>query len=323
MSPLQAKSPLLLVIVHPVAETPPANSTLPVDVPAIWTKPLVPASSVRLVVAPVVIAPVPAKPKEVADTAMVSIEATPVSAPPVVTLRPVDETWKVPVALPTAVFADPDVLIFAVPTILVEPVKFKVSKADPILRVSALVLSVAILSMFPPEPDPIFTVFALLPVARLTVPVVPESRFSAPVPLELTLRALFTADDEIVGLLPEKVSAVDVNVLVLTVPSTVRVPLALILPSVEILTPVDPYPPPTFNLLKAAAPAPVTLQLASFKAKSETVALPMVIVPVDEPVPIVVLKFEESLRDTAAPVTVNPACPVRSPADVIVPVPDV
>ena len=100
MSPLQARSPLLLVIVHPVAETPPANSTLPVDVPAIWTKPLVPASSVRLVAAPVVIAPVPAKPKEVADTAMVSIEATPVSAPPVVTLRPVDETWNVPVALP-------------------------------------------------------------------------------------------------------------------------------------------------------------------------------------------------------------------------------
>src|SRR4030042_6068260 len=95
-----AEEPDVLMFVPPVAATPPANSTLPVVVPAICAKPLFPASSVRLVAPPVVIAPVPAKPKEVADTAMVSIEATPVSAPPVVTLRPVDETWNVPVALP-------------------------------------------------------------------------------------------------------------------------------------------------------------------------------------------------------------------------------
>src|SRR4030043_847138 len=140
----------------------------------------------------------------------------------------------VPVLVPVPMFVaeEPPVLMLVTPNMLVVPVNPMVSSADPIFIESATVLSVAILSVFPPVPVPILTVFALFPVPKLTVPVVPESRFSAPVPLELTLRALFTADDEIVGLLPEKVSAVDVNVLGLTVPSTVRVPLAFILPSV-------------------------------------------------------------------------------------------
>src|SRR5512143_1767156 len=106
MLPLQAKSPLLLVTVQPVALTPPAISTLPVEVLAICTRPVVPASSVRLVPAPVVIAPVPANPKAVADVAMVSMDETPVNAPPV-TLRPVDERENVPVPLPMVTFPLP------------------------------------------------------------------------------------------------------------------------------------------------------------------------------------------------------------------------
>ena len=109
ISPVQERSPDELVTVQPVAETPPASSTFPVEVLPIWTKPVVPASSVKLVVSPVEIAPAPAKPKAVADTEMVSILATPVKAPPVVTLRPpLEVRANVPLAFPIEVLPDID-----------------------------------------------------------------------------------------------------------------------------------------------------------------------------------------------------------------------
>jgi hypothetical protein len=57
-----------------------------------------------------------AKVKPVAVTPIVSMDATPVKAPPVVTFRPpFDVRAKVPVALPMAVLAVPVVLILVVP----------------------------------------------------------------------------------------------------------------------------------------------------------------------------------------------------------------
>jgi hypothetical protein len=70
------------------------------------------------------------------------------------------------------------VLAMADPRIVV------VSRAEPILIVSAVVLLVAILIIFPAVPVPMLTVLALLPVPRLTAPVVPESRVIALVPVE-------------------------------------------------------------------------------------------------------------------------------------------
>jgi len=109
--PEQVKFPLLLVTVHPVAPDPPAilTSTLP--------------SSCRL--RPVLVAvnvPPFAYVREVAVTPIVSILATPVNAPPVVTLRPpLLVNANVPVELPIAVLAVPVVLMLVVPTTVNPP----------------------------------------------------------------------------------------------------------------------------------------------------------------------------------------------------------
>jgi len=77
-----------------------------VMVDALVTRMLFPALSVRGLAPPDEIVPAPAKPKAVAETDIVSIESTPVRSPPVVTLRPVEESANVPVAFPMAV-SDP------------------------------------------------------------------------------------------------------------------------------------------------------------------------------------------------------------------------
>lgn len=105
MVPVQVKLPVELAKVQPVAPEPPATLTS------------IAPSACRfkaVVVAPKV--PVPAKVMAVAEVAMVSIEATPVKAPPVVTFKPPFEVKaKVPVALPMAVLLVPAVLILTLP----------------------------------------------------------------------------------------------------------------------------------------------------------------------------------------------------------------
>lgn len=89
--------PMLIVF----ALLPVARLTVPVVPVSKVTAPVVPEVSESAVPAPLVMAPVPAKPSEVAEVEIVSIEATPVSAPPVVTFKPpLDARAKVPVALP-------------------------------------------------------------------------------------------------------------------------------------------------------------------------------------------------------------------------------
>src|SRR5665647_3116719 len=51
MVPLQARLPLPLLMVQPVEPLPPANKTLPAEMPPMETVPVVPASTVRLVAA--------------------------------------------------------------------------------------------------------------------------------------------------------------------------------------------------------------------------------------------------------------------------------
>ncbi len=82
------------------------ESELAVIVAAFVTKVLLPAFKVKGLEPPDDIVPAPAKPSAVSDTDIVSIEATPVKAPPVVTLSPVDVNEKVPDALPMAVFPE-------------------------------------------------------------------------------------------------------------------------------------------------------------------------------------------------------------------------
>ena len=116
----------------------------------IFIAPVVPESSVR-VFAPVdESAPAPAKVIAVAEYAMVSIEAMPVKAPLEVRFRPLE-------------------------------VIVSESSADPIVRVSIVVLSVPIFMAFPPIPVPMLIVLELFPVPKFTVPVVPESTVTEPV----------------------------------------------------------------------------------------------------------------------------------------------
>lgn len=107
---------LLSVIETPVADDDPivivfATAAVPIlivlafaPVPT-FTVPVVPESIVMAFVVFDVIDPAPAKDSVVAVTPIVSIEATPVKAPPVVTFNPPEDVRaKVPVAFPIAVF---------------------------------------------------------------------------------------------------------------------------------------------------------------------------------------------------------------------------
>jgi hypothetical protein len=95
--------PMLMVF----ALLPVPKLTAPVVPESSARTPVVPEVKLKLEAAPEVIDPVPAKPKAVAEVEMVSIEATPVSAPPVETFKPPElVNWKVPPALPRVTFPE-------------------------------------------------------------------------------------------------------------------------------------------------------------------------------------------------------------------------
>ena len=112
-APVQDMAPVEFVIVHPVDPDPPPIKISPVDDPLRFSAPVAPPS-IFIAFAPVeVTVPVPAKDIAVAVTPIVSIEETPVSAPPVLTFSPpLDVRKNVPVAFPIAVFPVPVVAIF-------------------------------------------------------------------------------------------------------------------------------------------------------------------------------------------------------------------
>ena len=84
-----------------------------------FTVPVVPESKVKADVVVDDIVPVPAKVKAVAEVPMVSIDATPVNAPPVVTFSPPEDVKaKVPVPFPIAVFPVEDVFRFNVGAVI-------------------------------------------------------------------------------------------------------------------------------------------------------------------------------------------------------------
>jgi hypothetical protein len=94
--------PMLIVL----ALLPVPTLTVPVVPESSVAVPVVPEIRLKLVVAPEVIEPTPAKPKAVAEVEIVSIDETPVSAPPVETFSPVEVKANVAVPLPIATFPD-------------------------------------------------------------------------------------------------------------------------------------------------------------------------------------------------------------------------
>ena len=174
--PSQIKLPSEFTTVQPVEAEPPASSTSPVEMFPICTLPLDPPSRVRFEVPPADTAPTPAKDIEVAEVLIVSIDETPVKAPPD-TLRPVDVNVNEPDEFPIEVFAVPVVLIFVVPA-TVNPAFPVINPVD--VNVPALVREepAAVrdvtpldeITTFPVEEDPRVNV-CIFVVAKLPLPV--------------------------------------------------------------------------------------------------------------------------------------------------------
>jgi hypothetical protein len=109
---VQAKAPVAFVMVHPVDPTPPPIKISPVEVLFKFKAPEEPPLRLKALAPVDVTDPVAAKVKDVADTPIVSMEATPVNAPPVVTFSPpFDVNANVPVEFPTVTFPVPVVAI--------------------------------------------------------------------------------------------------------------------------------------------------------------------------------------------------------------------
>ena len=83
--------------------------------------------------------------------------------------------------------------------------------------------------------------------------------------------------------------------------------MKVVLPAEPMVPVVEIVPDPADTEAKVAAPGPVTDHWASFKAKSDPVAAPMVIVPPAE-LPMVVLEVPVALMEVV-PVKVNPPVP--------------
>lgn len=186
MLPLQVRLPLELVIVQPVLRLPPPRRMSPVEVPPISTWPLPEPSSEMFWFVP------PAT----TEAALVKVRLVPVSAPPLM-LPP---EIVAPLMVPTPVVIAPPPVLMVPPPVLRLPdapttlnlleVMFTVSRAEPRLIVSAVVLLVPRLIVFPAVPVPKLMVFALLPVPRFTAPVVPESTVIALVLVDCSVRVV-------------------------------------------------------------------------------------------------------------------------------------
>jgi hypothetical protein len=161
MLPLSTQSPLLAV---------------PLDTPERVTVEL--AERVVNAPEPGVTSPIEAK---FAAPAPVMFQLASFNAKSVPVFRPM---VMVPVEVPVPMFvaAEPEPFTVVAPVIPVVPAIVSVSSAEPIVIVSAVVLSLAILIAFPAVPVAMLTVFALLLVPRLTVPVDPESSVNALAP---------------------------------------------------------------------------------------------------------------------------------------------
>jgi len=132
------------------------------------TVPVVPESKVIPEVVVEDIVPAPAKVNAVALVVIVSIEATPVKAPAVVTFRPpLDVKAKVPEELPIAVFEVPDVFIFAVPPDTVSP-------AEPVNNPAEVIVPLPLVEIFPlvVTASPLFVGESVVPIL-FQYPIIP------------------------------------------------------------------------------------------------------------------------------------------------------
>ena len=136
-----------------------------------------------------------------------------------------------------------------------------VSRAEPILRLSAVVLSVAILMIFPALPVPMAIVLALFPVPKLTLPVAPESNVIAEtvveeiVPAPAKVKAV--AETEIVSIEATPVKAPPVVTFNPPFEVTAKVPVGLPITTFPVEVPTLVAPDPEEFKLRLVAPVKV------------------------------------------------------------------
>jgi hypothetical protein len=107
MPAVQAKAPVEFVIVHPVDPDPPPIKMLPVELLLIFNTPVDPPSRDSALAPVEESEPPAANVRAVPEVEIVSIDVTPVRAPPVVILSPpFDVSANVPEEFPIEVFPD-------------------------------------------------------------------------------------------------------------------------------------------------------------------------------------------------------------------------
>jgi len=251
-----------------------------------FTAPVVPESIVKAFAPVELNVPAPAKVRAVAEVAIVSIEATPVSAPAVVAFNPPFETKaNVPVALPIVVFDVPVPFILAVPPVTVRPRLPVSNPAEVIVPVPVveILFEVEIVFAVAIEPKP----EAIEPEVRAPTPVNDElTTFEARVVPEISAAA-FTVI-EAFG-----------NVIVLVVVGSVITKVVLFASGVNPSN-TSGEAPSIFADVNVTFP----VALSDVNAPVPGVVAPM-FVPL---IPVaVVLKFEDVIVNAFAPVLIDEA----------------
>jgi hypothetical protein len=132
-----------------------------------------------------------------------------------------------------------------------------------------------------------------------------------PVPLAERVKLLFKVEGLMEGEDPEKIREDPVRVLVLIVPSILRLPLAEISPLFEIVTPLCEYPPPMSILSKEEEPEGRIDQLEEIK-DTKALVFPIPKEPEYEPLPRLISDDPEVLI-LVIPVRLNPKLAVSKP----------
>lgn len=214
------------------------------------------------------------------------------------------------VKYPAALFVPPIMVLSIVPPVILtlfdakllavtDPLMDTVSSDEPILMVSASVSSVAMLTVLPPVPVAIFTVFASLPVPRFTAPVVPESTVTAPVVSEVSV--ISAPAPEVIVPAPAKAISTSDTAIVSREATPVRSPVVVIFRPDDVSA-NDPVALPTATL-----PVPAVAILTS-----------------DAPVvPRLVAPCEVSVVNTAVDGVVAPMAVLLIPVEVVLKLPAV
>ena len=191
------------------------------------------------------------------------------------------------------------------------PVKVRVSKAEPILMVSATELLVPRLMTLPALPVARLIVLALLPEPKLTVPVVPESKVRTPVVPEVMFKLVVAAELKLP--VPAKLSAVALTEMVLRVDTPVKAPAVETLRPVEASEKVSFVSPIVIVSASVLVPIVTVSQAAELQSETEVAfVLPRVKAPA--------LVRSRSLAKTepvvvmlSAPVSIEPKPEVMEP----------